>query len=73
MRKECAGLLRDLCKHTFEICQLIVNAGGIAALVEFLEQAKGLTLIPGLMALGYISAHSDALAATAIKSMVKIT
>jgi hypothetical protein len=46
-------------KHTPELAKLIVNAGGAAALVDYVKEAKGNARLPGIMALGYISAFSE--------------
>lgn len=70
LRSDAANLIKELCKHTFEISQVVVNSGGIPALVDFLEEAKGHSAIPGIMALGYIAAHSDLQATTVIKTQV---
>lgn len=70
LQRECAILIREICKHTYELCQLIVNNGGINMLVSLIQESKGSGCLPGIMALGYISAHSDALAANAINAMV---
>nr|CDS16267.1 sperm associated antigen 6 [Echinococcus granulosus] len=68
LRSEAANLIKELCKHTFEICRVVVNSSGIPALVDFLEEAKGCSAIPGIIALGYIAAHSDLQAIAVIKA-----
>lgn len=70
LRREAANLVKELTKHTFETCQVVVNSGAIFALVSFLEEAKGSLTIPGIMALGYIAAHSDVQALNVLKAHV---
>ena len=52
----------------FQLSQLIVNAGGIAAIVDYVGESKGNVRLPGVMTLGYISAHSENLAMAVIVS-----
>mmetsp|Transcript_20619 Transcript_20619/g.66139 ORF Transcript_20619/g.66139 Transcript_20619/m.66139 type:complete len:508 (+) Transcript_20619:41-1564(+) len=68
VRKNAATCIREVAKHTPELAKLIVNAGGAAALVDFVSEAKGAVRLPGIMALGYISAFSEALALAVIVS-----
>lgn len=51
-----------------QLAKLIVNAGGAAALVDYVSEAKGNARLPGIMALGYISAFSETLALAVIVS-----
>lgn len=51
-------LTGDVVKQSLDLAQLIVNQGGIGALLE----AKGSARIPGYTALGYIAGHSLQLA-----------
>ena len=48
--------------------QLIVNAGGVGALVDYVTEARGNAALPGIMALGYISAFSETLALAVVVS-----
>lgn len=50
--------------------QLIVNAGGVAAIVDFVGETKGNVRLPGIMMLGYVAAHSENLAMAVIVSKV---
>lgn len=68
VQKNVATLIREICKHSAELAQLIVNAGGIAAIVDFVSEAKGNASMPGVMTLGYIAASSERLAMCAISS-----
>ena len=34
--KNTATLIREIAKHTPELCQLIMNAGGIGAVVDYI-------------------------------------
>merc|ERR1719273_3087769 len=62
VRKNAATLIREGAKHTRELARLIVNASGHAALIDYINESKGNTRLPGIMALGYIAAFSDTLA-----------
>lgn len=68
--KECATLIREICKHALELSQLITNSGGAAAIVDYIEESSGYAILPGIMTLGYIAAHSERLAMCVIHSMV---
>merc|ERR1712146_794155 len=50
------------------LAQLIVNAGGVGALVDYVTEARGNARLPGVMTLGYISAFSETLALAVIVS-----
>lgn len=52
------------------MAQLIVNIGGIGALVELINTSKSAVRLPAIMALGYIAGHSDQLAIAVIGSSV---
>jgi len=65
--KNVATLIREVCKHTPELAQLIVNTGGVAALVDYTNEARGNSRMSGIMALGYIAAYSEKLALAVIK------
>ena len=73
LRKEAANLIKELCKHSYETSQIVVNSGAVTALVDYLEETKGSAAKPGIMALGYIAAHSDTQAITIIKSHVRFS
>lgn len=62
VRKNAATCVREIAKHTSELAKMIVSAGGISALVDFIDEASGNNKLPGIMALGYISAFSETLA-----------
>lgn len=51
VRKNTATAIREITKHTPELAKLIVNAGGAAALVDFVSDAKGNAKLPGIMAM----------------------
>ena len=70
--KNTAILIREVSKHTMELCQLILNAGGVAALIDYLGNTRGNVRLPGIMALGYIAAHSETLAMAVIVSRVHL-
>lgn len=53
-----------------QLSQLIVNAGGVAAVVDYIGETKGNIRLPGIMLLGYVAAHSENLAMAVIVSKV---
>ena len=56
----------------FQLAQLIVNAGGVAAVVDYIGDCRGNVRLPGIMMLGYVAAHSENLAMAVIVSKVLI-
>lgn len=68
VRRNAATCIREIAKHTPELAQLVVNAGGVGALVDYTNNTKGSTRLPGIMTLGYIAAFSDVLALAIIVS-----
>eukprot|EP00998_Keelungia_sp_KM082_P012983 NODE_940_length_1544_cov_64.714891_g929_i0.p1 GENE.NODE_940_length_1544_cov_64.714891_g929_i0~~NODE_940_length_1544_cov_64.714891_g929_i0.p1 ORF type:complete len:490 (+),score=125.40 NODE_940_length_1544_cov_64.714891_g929_i0:78-1472(+) len=68
VRKNAATCIREIAKHTPELAQLIVNAGGVGALVDYVNDTRGNARLPGIMTLGYISAFSETLALAVIVS-----
>lgn len=70
VKKNCANLIKEIVKHTPELSQLIVNSGGVTATIEFIGDSKGFICLPGVIALGYIAAHSETLAMAVIVSNV---
>ena len=56
----------------FQLAQLIVNAGGVAAIVDYIGESKGNVRLPGIMTLGFIAAHSENLAMAVIVSKVQL-
>lgn len=47
-----------------------MNAGGVAAIVDYVGESKGNVRLPGIMMLGYVGAHSENLAMAVIVSKV---
>ena len=47
---------------------MIVNSGGIAAIVDYANESKGNARLPGIMTLGYTAAFSETLALAVIVS-----
>ena len=47
-----------------------MNAGGVAAVVDYIGETKGSVRLPGIMMLGYVAAHSENLAMAVIVSKV---
>lgn len=60
--KHAATTIREVCKHTPELAQLVVSHGGAGALSGFTNRAEGNARLPGVMAIGFISAFGEALA-----------
>lgn len=56
--------------HFSQLSQLIVNAGGVAAVIDCIGSCKGNIRLPGIMMLGYVAAHSENLAMAVIISKV---
>lgn len=51
---------------------MLVNAGGVAAIVDFIGENRGTFRLPGVMMLGYVGAHTENLAMAVIVSKVII-
>ena len=66
VRKNAATVIREIVKHTPELAQLVVSSGGVGAIVDYVNEAKGNNRLPGVMTLGYISAFSETLALAVI-------
>jgi hypothetical protein len=49
---------------------MIVNAGGVAAVVDYVASTRGNVRLPGIMMLGYTAAHTESLAMAVIVSKV---
>ena len=64
--KNAATVIREVVKHTPELAQLVVTAGGVGAIVDYVNESKGNNRLPGIMTLGYISAFSETLALSVI-------
>ena len=47
-----------------------MNAGGVAAMVDYVGDTCGNIRLPGIMMLGYVAAHSENLAMSVIVSKV---
>lgn len=47
-----------------------MNAGGVAAVVDYIGECRGNVRLPGIMMLGYVAAHSENLAMAVIVSKV---
>ncbi|KAJ7363149.1 Sperm-associated antigen 6 [Desmophyllum pertusum] len=54
VKKNVATLIREIAKHTPELAQLITNAGGVGAVVDYINDSKGNVRLPGIMMLGYV-------------------
>merc|ERR1712151_1349030 len=67
-RKNAATCIREIARHTPDLAKLIVNAGGVAAMVDYIADARGNNRLPGIMTLGYIAAFSETLALAVLVS-----
>jgi len=68
LKRIAASALSDICKHSPELAQAVVNAGGVGAMVDYVTEARGNARLPGIMTLGYISAFSETLALAVVVS-----
>merc|ERR1711964_466989 len=68
VRKNAATCIREIARHTPDLAKLIVNAGGVAAMVDYITEARGSNRLPGMMTLGYIAAFSETLALAVVVS-----
>jgi len=68
VRKNAATCIREIARHTPDLAKLIVNAGGVAAMVDYITEARGNNRLPGIMTLGYIAAFSETLALAVVVS-----
>jgi 3-methyladenine DNA glycosylase AlkD len=57
--KNAATCIREIAKHSSELANTICNAGGSAALVEYIGDCSGAARLPGIMTLGYIAAFDE--------------
>ena len=49
-----------------------MNAGGVAAVVDYIGECKGNVRLPGIMMLGYVAAHSENLGRAVMVSKVTV-
>lgn len=47
VRRNAAMVVREVCKHTPELAQLVVATGGVAALVDNVRETCGNERLPG--------------------------
>lgn len=64
--KNAATCIREISKHTPDLAKYIMDMGGVVALVDYTNEAKGADRLPGIMCLGYIAAYSETLAMAVI-------
>jgi len=68
VQKNAATCVRELSRHTPDLAKLIVNAGGVAAIADYVQEAHGNARLPGIMTLGYVAAFSETLALAVVVS-----
>merc|ERR1711998_113547 len=68
VRKNAATCIREIARHTPDLAKLIVHGGGVAAMVDYITEARGNSRLPGIMTLGYIAAFSETLALAVVVS-----
>lgn len=61
VRRHAANLVCEIVKHSSQLSQLIVNSGGLAAIVDYISSNHGENGLPAIMALGYIAAFNETL------------
>lgn len=61
VRKNAAALVRDVVKHSLELTQLVVNTGGIGAIVECIGQPTEESKVPSITACGFIAGKIDSI------------
>lgn len=59
VQKHAVTCIREMVKHDVGLADQIVRADGVPTLVNFLSESVGNARLPGIMALGYISAFSE--------------
>lgn len=62
--------VRHVAKHSVELAQLIVNAGGSGPLIELVALPDPDVQVPVLTAIGYIAGQSEQLALSLIAAKV---
>ncbi len=60
-----ASVIRQVVKQSPELAKIFVDAGGITAVIDFLNENKDAARLPGIVSLGYTGAYSQK-SATAI-------
>ncbi|KAL0487699.1 HEAT repeat-containing protein [Acrasis kona] len=68
VRRNAATLIREIAKRSPELSALVSNAGGLPAIVNYVDSAEDDSKLPGIMCLGFISAMTETLAASVIKA-----
>jgi hypothetical protein len=68
VRKMAATCIREVVKQSPELAKLYVEAGGVGATCEFLNENKGSTRLPGIIILGYIAAYDGQTAMSIISN-----
>lgn len=59
MRKAAAGVVREVVKQSPELAKVCVESGGVTAIIDFLNDNRDTTRLPGIVALGYLGAYSE--------------
>ena len=59
VRKHAAACIREIAKHSSALANTVCNAGGSAALVEYVSETQGAARLPGIMTLGYVAAFDE--------------
>lgn len=68
VRKMAATCIREVVKHSPELSKLFVEAGGITATIEYLNENKGVARLPGILILGYVAGYDAHTAMSIITS-----
>lgn len=53
-----ASVIREVTKQSPQLAKLFVDAGGIISMIDFLNENKDVTRLPGIITLGYVGAYN---------------
>jgi 3-methyladenine DNA glycosylase AlkD len=67
VRRNAAICVREVVKHSEQLASVVVECGGVGSCVEFItSRARGTDRLAAVMALGFIAAYSEGLAARVV-------
>ncbi len=53
-----ASVIREVVKQSPDLAKIFVEAGGISATIDFLNENKDVVRLPGIIAIGYVGAYN---------------
>lgn len=62
VQKQAATLVRDICRHNLRLSNMVVMSNGLGSLVNLVQCGNDCSVLPAVMALGYMSAQSEQVA-----------